>query len=149
MVSHPLFELRKRATEPGRDGGRGNPEQACGLLRVEVEYDAERDDLALARGQRLQAFLQLGGEALSERVRVATTLRRLGTLLALPAPRIGAKPVERSRARDSEKPSARRTSAGIEPPPLLERGLERLARQVLCDRPVLRQIEEVAIDVVE
>ena len=108
MVSHPLFELRKRATQPRRDGGRRNPEQACGLLAVQVEDDPQRDDLALAGAQRAQALLELGGEPLAERAGVVTPLGGLGALLALATARVGAEPVERGRARDREQPGAGR-----------------------------------------
>jgi hypothetical protein len=95
MVSHPLFELRKRSAQSGRYGGGRDPEQSRGLLAVQVEDDPQRDDLALARAQRPEALLELGGEALAERACMLAPFGSLGTLLALPAARVGAKPVER------------------------------------------------------
>src|SRR5206468_12285488 len=124
-------------------------EQARGLLAVEVEDDAQRDDFALARRERPQPLLQLGGEALTECAGLTASLGRLRWLLALATTSLRAEPVERGRARDREEPGARRSSIRIEPTPLLERRLEGLARQVLGDGPVLRQVQEVPVDVVE
>src|SRR5262245_41901522 len=71
MVTHPLFELGQGAAQPRRDGRDGNPEQACGLLAVEIENDAQCEHLALTGRERLQALGELRREALAEGREVA------------------------------------------------------------------------------
>jgi hypothetical protein len=149
MVSHPLFELGQGAAEPRRHGRHGDPEQACGLLAVEIENDAQRHDLALSGGERLEALCELGGEALADGRELGRALGGSGSLLSLSTSRIRPEPVEGGRPCDREQPRARCPPPRVEPPPLLERGLEGLAREVLRDGPVLRQVQQVAVHVVE
>ena len=117
MVSHPLFELSECAVEPRRDCGGADPEQACGLLAVELEHDAECDHLALARGEGAEPLLELRGQALAERARRVRAARappraapaagvapRRGTSRARPSGRWRA--ARRGRSRDGGRTCA-------------------------------------------
>src|SRR5689334_15126365 len=120
-----LLELLERAVEARRDVGGGDAEHARRGRRVEVEHDAQRDDLALARGEDSQRCLQVCGEPFGEALLVA--LGHGGELLSPCAATLGAKVVERRRARDLEEPRARRAALRVEAVPEPERALEGLA----------------------
>src|SRR6266516_210132 len=49
IVHHPLLELLERPAQAGRDRGRPDPEHARRGLAVELEHDAQHDDLPLRR----------------------------------------------------------------------------------------------------
>src|SRR5206468_5995864 len=99
------------------------------------------------RGERRQCGLERRREALRER-----RLRDLvhsGRLLASPASGLGSEPVERRRARDPEQPGAWAAATWIETVPDTQRLLERLAGEILGENAVAREVDEVAVDVVE
>ena len=130
-------------------GGR-EAEQARRLVPVEVEHDPEGDDLALAGCELEQSRVELGREPLERLVRRVARLGRPRSLLA-PSPcgcRRGTGPsaVERAIARSQVRAVPRYR---VELPPPAKRGLERLAGEILGERSVLREVEEVAVDVVE
>ena len=70
-------------------------------------------------------------------------------LLAPSAPRLGAKPVEGRRARDPEQPGAGAAPSGVETRPPAQRLFERRTGEVVRERSVAGQIEQVAEHVVE
>ena len=76
-------------------------------------------------------------------------LRRGAPLLAAAPPLLGAEPVERGRAGDLAEPGAGARASRVEAPPELQRLLERLGGEILGERRVARQVDEVAVDVVE
>src|SRR5262245_31132588 len=51
IAHHPLLELLERPAESCGNCGRSDPEHARRRLAVELEHDAQDDDLALGRGQ--------------------------------------------------------------------------------------------------
>ncbi len=150
IVSHPLFELSECPVQPRRDRGGRDPEQACRLLARESSTTrsatTSRSPAVRARSPSSSSGEKPSPNACSSASRGAPAL---GALLATLAPRVGAEPIERRRACDGEQPRTMCSAARIEPLPAAERRLERLARQVLGERPVLRQVQEVAVDVVE
>src|SRR5581483_3208749 len=129
----------QRPAEPGRAGGLADAEHARGCLAVEVEYDAQRDHLAFPGGEARERPVELGAEAFERRVLV--TVGDRSRLLAPPAPLLGAEPVEPDRAGAA--------SSGIEAAPQPQRLLEGVTRQVLRERGVAAEVEQVAVDVVE
>ena len=131
MVSHPLFELRERPTQPRRDGGRRDPDR--------------RDDSSLSRSSTIRSATTSRSPA-SERgdsPRASVTgphrnplrpPRRDSAASARSSrrqPGVRAKPVESGGAGDREQPRAGRSQTRVESPPLAERRLERLAGQIL------------------
>src|SRR5947209_8315816 len=142
-----LLELLERAVEARGDVGRRDAEDARGAVRVHVEHDAQRDDLALAGVQRTESGLQVGGEPFGEALLV--TLGHGGELLAPRAPPLRAEVVERGRARDLEEPGAGRAALGVEAVPEPQRALERLAREVGGRGAVAREPGQVAVHVVQ
>ena len=148
--SHPLFELCERAVQPCRDGGGRDPEQRA------VSSPSSSSTTRSAITSRSPAVRARSPSSSSgENPSPNACSRPAAARAPPPAPRacggarLGAEPVERGRARDREQPGPRRSAARVELPPAPERGLERLARQVLGEGPVLRQVEQVAVDVVE
>ena len=70
--------------------------------------------------------------------------------LLAPAPALlRPEPVERSRAGDLAEPGAGAAAARVEPAPVLERLLERVGGQVLGQRAVAGQVDEIGVHVVE
>src|SRR5262249_20293991 len=61
-----LLELAERAVEARRAVGGRDPEHPGRRAGVEVEDDAEGDDLALAGRERAKRSLELGGQTLQE-----------------------------------------------------------------------------------
>ena len=112
---HPLLESLQRPAQPRRDGRGADPEHARGGVPVELEHDPQREHLALAGRERRERGLELGRQALGERLLDALVECR--RLLAPSPPRLGAEPVERRRPRDPEQPRARAPSARVEPRP--------------------------------
>src|SRR5207237_4868710 len=104
-------------------------EQACGLVAVELEQDAQRDHLALGRRERIERH----PEDRRQHAREAglADIRRLGAvpLLPPPAPLLAAKVVERRVPGDPAEPRAGRRPARVEAAPRAKRLLEGLARQ--------------------
>src|SRR5581483_6403905 len=131
----------------GRARGLADAEYARGARAVELEQDAQGDDLALGRRELAQRCLELGRQPVAELLGQALVARI--RLLAAAAARLGAEPVDGDAARDPAQPRARGTAARIEAPPGAERLLERLGGQILCGRAVARQIDEVAVHRVE
>src|SRR5207245_1328142 len=83
--------------------------QARRLLALEIEHDAEHDDLALACRERAQALFQHRREAFSEFL--GPRLAKLAgacPLLTASTTRLGPQPVQCRGARDREAPRARR-----------------------------------------
>src|SRR3954454_18010466 len=60
IVCHLFLELCECPREAGRAGRLGDPEQAGSLLGVEVEDDAEGDDLAVGRRELAEGALECG-----------------------------------------------------------------------------------------
>src|SRR5207302_6287350 len=85
----------------------------------------------------------------SELGRLDVALLFGGELLAPPASRLRAEVVERGAARDHAQPGARRGTTRVEATPRAQRALERLAGEILGERRVAREDEQVAVDVVE
>src|SRR4051812_43222505 len=102
-----LLELREGAGEPRRAGGRADPEDARGGRSVEVEDDAERDQLPLGGGEAAERAVEGRGEALGEARLVR--LRKLARerVLAPDAPPLGAEVVERDRPGELTEPCPR------------------------------------------
>ena len=123
------------------------PSTRAAVAGVEIEHDAERDDLALAGGEPAERRFEVGREALDEAL--VDPLGRRGELLAPGAPALGAEVVERDGARDLAEPGAGGAALRVEAVPEPQRALERLAGQVLGRRPVAGEPGEVAVDVVE
>ena len=65
------------------------------------------------------------------------------------APALGAQVIERARAGDREQPAARACAARVEAVALAPGALERVGREVLGERAVAREVDEVAVDVAE
>ena len=65
---HPLLESLERPAQPRRDGRGADPEHARGGVTVELEHDPQREHLALAGRERRERGLELGREALGERL---------------------------------------------------------------------------------
>src|SRR5262245_61304482 len=148
ICTHPLFELlqgsaQARVAVRGRD-----PEDARGRLAVEVEQDAERDHLSLARRE-------LGERALERRRQTAedALLGRLPfecvRVLAAATPFLGAEVVERGRPGELAEPGACACAPRVETPPLPQRLLEGLGGQVLGCDTVTREVDQIGEDVVE
>ena len=57
--------------------------------------------------------------------------------------------VERTGARDRKQPAARTGAAGVEAVALLPRPLERVGGEILGERAVAGQVDEIAVDVAE
>ena len=68
---------------------------------------------------------------------------------APPPALLGAEPVERGRAGDVQQPGARGAAARVEARPEPQRLLEGLAREILGERAVACQVEQVAVHVVQ
>src|SRR5581483_11049294 len=75
-------------------------------------------------------------------------LQRVGALAA-PAAFLRTKVVESRRPGDAQQPGVDGAAPRIEAPPVAERLLERLGGEVLRYRPVPRQVDEIAVNVVE
>src|SRR3954454_3247250 len=142
-----LLEFLERAVQARCAIGGGDPEDARGGRRVQVEHDAQCDDLALAGGEHAERGLEVGCEALGEALLEA--LRDGGQLLAPGAAALAAEVVERHRARDLAEPRAGRPAPRVEAVPEPQRALERLARQVVRSRPVAGEPGQVPVHVVE
>src|SRR5581483_8620465 len=150
IVPHFLLELLQRAVEPRRARRRADPEQSGGRLPVEVEEHAQCDHLALARGQALERSLERGRVAVAEHVALDhALLEQRVRPLASPATLLGAEVVESGRACQREQPGPRRPAARVEPLQAAKRPLEGLGGEVLGDRAVPGQVEQVAEDAVE
>src|SRR5262245_51466725 len=149
IVPHFLLELLQRAVKPRRARRRADPEQAGGRLPVEVEEHAHRDHLALAGGEALERRLERRRVALAEIPLDRSRLQQRVRPLTLSAPLLGTEVVEGGRAREREQPGFRRPSPRIEAPQAAERPLEGLGREVLGDRAVAGQVEQVAEHPVE
>src|SRR5918995_4700972 len=93
MDAHLLLELLQGSRQPRRDRCGADPEHARRLVAVELEQDAERDHLALTRGELAQRRLELGRQAFDEAGLQPVRHRR--ALLAAPAAVFGSEPLER------------------------------------------------------
>src|SRR5690348_638841 len=82
-----LLEFLQRPVQAGRAVGGGDAEDACGGAGVEVEQDAEGDDLALAGCQAGERRFEVGGESFGEAE--VDRLRRRGELFAPHAAPLG------------------------------------------------------------
>src|SRR5215207_2633631 len=110
---HFLLELLERAGEPRRAGRCGDAEDAGGLLRVELEDDAQRDHLALGAGERSERLPEDRPELVWKLdLRPAV---RLGDALFAPPPTVfGAKMVERRAAGQLAEPGLSASSFRVE-----------------------------------
>ena len=108
---------------------------------------AEDEYLALAGAEGCERQLQLGREPFDELGLLCLGLG--GSLFAPVAPGLRPEPVEGGRARDPEQPGPGAAAAWVEPRPLAEGLLERGPCQVVGERAVAGQVEQVAEDVVE
>src|SRR5579884_682554 len=142
-----LLELLERAVQARGAVGGGDSEDAGRGTGIEVEKDAERDHLALARRQPRERRLEVGRQALGEAE--VDRLGRRRELLAAEAAALRPEVVERDRPRHLAEPRARRPACGVEPVPEPERALERHRRQLLGREAVPREPREVSVDVVE
>ena len=131
-----LLELLERTVETRRAVGFRDAEHARGSPGVEIEHDAERDDLALAGGEPPERRLEIGRETLREAG--VEALVRSRELLAAAAAALGAEVVERDRARDLAEPGASGAALRVEAVPQPQRALERLAGQILRGSAVAR-----------
>src|SRR4029079_15326589 len=109
-------------------GRPADPEHACGGRAVELQEDAQRDNLPLGRREPGQRLAELAGDG--------RRLLRLGCparepLLAPEPPLLRTQMVERGAARDLAEPRAGAAPSRVEAPPLPERPLERLAGEIL------------------
>ena len=127
-----LLELLERPVQARCAVGGRDAEHARRGARVEIEQDAERDDLALAGRERAQGGLEVGREPFDEALLDPVVLG--GELLAARAPALGAEVVERDRARDLAEPGAGGAAVGVEAVPEPQRPLERLAGEVVGGR---------------
>ena len=87
-IVHPLFEPPQRAAEPRRACGLADSENACCARPVELEQDAQRDDLAFCRRELVQRLLQRAGQAVAELLDERDVAR---IRLFAPAPRVSAR----------------------------------------------------------
>src|SRR3954452_21061334 len=142
-----LLELLQRAVQARRAVCGRDAEDARGGRRVEVEHDAQRDDLALAGGEDGERRLQIGREPFGEALLEA--LRDGGELLALRTPALASEVVERDRARHLAEPGPGGAAARVEPVPEPQRALERLACEILGGGTVAREPGEVPVHGVE
>src|SRR5262245_3446670 len=150
IVPHFLLELLQRAVEPRRARRRADPEQAGGSLPVEVEEHAQRDHLALAGGKAVKRRLERRRVAVAEHLALDRSRVQQGVgPLTLSTPLFGAEVIEGGRARQREEPRLRRSSPRVEAPQAPERPLEGLGREVLGNRAVPGQVEQVAENAVE
>src|SRR5581483_12261277 len=108
-IGHPFFESPQRTAEPGRARGLADAEYARGARAVELEQDAQGDDLALGRRELAQRCLELGRQPVAELLGQALVARI--RLLAAAAARLGAEPVDGDAAREPAQPRARGTAA--------------------------------------
>src|SRR5260221_12278014 len=140
-ILDPLLQVFQRTAQPCRARGLADSEHARGARAVELEQDAERDDLALSGRQLAHRLLQRPGQAVHQlrRLREVAGVR----LLTAAAPRLGAEPVDGDRARNTTEPRAGRAAPRIEASPGPERLLERLRRQGLRRPAVAGQEDEV------
>src|SRR6185295_12114168 len=113
MGFHPLFELLQGSRKPHRARGAADSEHARRGDRVQLEHDAQDDDLALPGAQRAQSSLELWRDSLGERLR---GLRRFcgRAVFPLPPPCLRAEVVERFRAGELAEPRALGAAARIE-----------------------------------
>src|SRR5579862_367666 len=142
-----LLELLESAVQASGAIGGGDPEHPRRGRGVEIEHDAEGDNLALAGGQSEQCRFEVGREAFDEAL--VDPLGGRGELLPAGAPPLGEEVVERRGAGDLAEPGAGRSALRIEPRPEPQSAFERLAGQILGRRPVAREPHEVAVDVFE
>src|SRR4029077_21212312 len=125
----------------------GDPQDAAGRAGVEVEHDAERDDLAFAGRQDAQRRLEVGREAFREEL--VDALGHGGELLAPDAALLGAEVVEGHGACDLAEPRTSRAAPWVEAVPEPQSPLDRLAGQVVGRATVAGEPREVSIDVVQ
>ena len=117
MGFHLCCQARECAGESRRARRGRDLEQARGLAGVELEQDAQGDDLAVGGAQAPQAGLERRGVAVAQACRVFRRAQRLaqrGEPLARPAPPLGAQVVERAGAGDRQQPAARAGAPRVE-----------------------------------
>src|SRR6266849_3736476 len=146
-ILNPLLQVFQRTAQACRARGLADSKHACGARAVELEEDAERDDLALGRRQLTHRLLQRPGQSVHQLGRLRE-VARVRLLAAAPA-RLRAEPVDGDRPRDATEPGAGRAAPRIKAPPGAERLLERLRREVFRRRAIAGQEDEVAVDGVE
>src|SRR5205085_8814470 len=105
------------ATQSRRARRSADPEQARRGGTVELEDDAEREHLALARRQYAQRLLERRRQSVRERgLRDLRRRTRVAVFAASPA-LIGTEPVKRDVASNGAEPRTRLAAARVEPPP--------------------------------
>src|SRR5919199_1002109 len=130
MVPHLLLEFLERPAQARRARGRADSEHARRRPPVELEEDAQRDDLSLAGGELGERRLERRRQVAELPLLALRSLRGVGRLAAA-APILGAEVVEGGVARDVAEPGPRRGAARVEAAPRAERLLEGLAGQIL------------------
>ena len=143
---------REGAGEPCRARRRRDLEQSRGLAGIELEQDAQRDDLAVGCTQPSEARLERGRVAVAQAGcirRGAFGLALRGEPLARAAALLGTQVVERTGARDREQPAARARAARVEAIAPLPGPLERVGREILGQRAVAGEVDEIAMNVAE
>src|SRR2546429_2529747 len=116
MVPHLLLEFLERPAQARRARRRADSEHTRRRPAVQLQQDAQREDLPLAGGQLGERDLERSREPFE---RLLLALLSLGGIRRLPAaaPLLGAKVVERRVARDVAEPRARSRPARVEAPP--------------------------------
>src|SRR4051812_1110327 len=144
-----LLELREGAGEPRRACGRADAEHARRGRPVEVDDDAERDQLALGRRQPSECAVERGGEALGEARLLGLRQLARERVLAADASSLGPEMVERDRAGELAEPGPGAAAGLVEAVPEADGALEGLGGQILREAAVAGQVGEVAVDVVQ
>src|SRR4029453_17566297 len=121
---------------------------ASGRLGVELEDDAQCDDLALGAGERPERLPE-DRTVLVRELDLRATLGLGRGPRAPPARFLGAEMVEGGAARELAQPRLGGPTLRVEARPASERPLERLGRQVFGCRRVRCHVQQVAVDVVE
>src|SRR6185312_80744 len=123
--AHLLLQLLQGAAQARRARGRADPEHSRRHLAVQLEHYPQRDDLPLGRREPRERLLEPRGQPFpANRPGVLSLLGGGEAALAPAAAVLGAKVVERGRARELAEPRASRPAARVEAPPALQRPRE-------------------------